>query len=351
MPRDQLRAMCAIEACRTPALGGHVWRCPQCGKERWSFHSCGNRHCPACGQDDAQEWLRRQETLRLPVTYHLCTFTVPEELRRVIRSHPREGLALLFATSSSTLRDLCANPKWLGAQPGVTGVLHTWTRALLYHPHVHYLVTGGGLASDGSWREAAPSFLVPVQALSPVFRARFRDALRKQLPDEFALIPKKVWQREWVVHSQPVGQGEQALCYLARYIYRVALVDSAILAHDERSVTFRYRDSDTGQPRCVTLSPEEFIRRFLQHVLPAGFQKVRYYGLHHSTHRQRLTLARAALYFHQQRPLPPPPPPPPGPPPMLCPVCHTPMENIAPLPPSRPEKPFPVEPPIRGPPI
>jgi hypothetical protein len=211
MPHDQLRAMRAIEACRTPALGGHVWRCPQCGKERWSFHSCGNRHCPTCGQDDAQEWLRRQEALRLPVTYHLCTFTVPEELRGVIRSHPREGLAILFAASSSTLLDLCANPKWLGAQPGATGVLHTWTRAQVYHPHIHYLITGGGLAPEDSWREADPEFLVPVTALSPVFRARFRDALRKRLPDMFALIPKKVWRRDWVVHSKPVGNGGAGL--------------------------------------------------------------------------------------------------------------------------------------------
>ena len=252
------------------------------------------------------------------MTYHLCTFTVPEELRGAIRSHPREGLAILFAASSSTLRDLCGNPKWFGAQPGATGVLHTWTRALLYHPHVHYLVTGGGLASDGAWREADPQFLVPVTALSPVFRARFRDALRKRLPEAFTLIPKKVWRRDWVVHSKPVGNGEPALRYLSRYIYRVALVDSAILAHDEYRVTFRYRDSETGKSRKMTLPVMEFIRRFLQHVLPSGFVKIRHYGLHHPSRRKTLALVRAALCVRQNIPLPVLPPPP-EPKPCRCP--------------------------------
>lgn len=333
MPQDQLRAMRDIERCRTPALGGHRWRCPHCGENRFSFHSCGNRHCPACGHDDAREWLRRQEALRLPVTYHLCTFTVPEELRAAIRSHPREGLTILFSASSSTLLDLCANPKWFGAKPGVTGILHTWTRAQIYHPHVHYLVTGGGLAPDGSWREADHSFLVPVWALSPVFRARVRDALRKRLPDVFAALPSEVWRRDWVVHSQSVGNGENTLRYLARYIYRVALADSAILAADAQTVTFRYRDSDTGKTKKMTLPVMEFIRRFLQHVLPSGFVKVRYYGLHHPARRAALTLARAALCVRKNIPLPVLPPPP-EPKPCLCPQCSTPMmclERIRPV--------------------
>lgn len=324
MPRDQIRAMRAIERCRTAELGGQHWRCSQCGTERWSFHSCGNRSCPACGHDDAREWLRRQEALRLPVTYHLCTFTVPEELRMAIRSHPREGLAILFASSSSTLLDLCANPEWFGARPGVTGVLHTNTRALVYHPHVHYLVTGGGVAPDGSWREAQNKFLVPVRALSGVYRARFRDALRKKLPDVFASIPEKVWRSDWVVHSKPVGSGELALRYLSRYIYRTALADSAILAHDEHTVTFRYRDSETGKSRKMTLPVMEFIRRFLQHVLPSGLVKVRHYGLHHPRQRATLKLVRAALCLRRNLPLPVSPPPP-EPKPCLCPKCSAPM--------------------------
>lgn len=217
----------------------------------------------------------------MPAGYHLCTFTVPEELRAAIRSHPREGLAILFAASSSALLDACANPKWFGARPGATGVLHTNTRALIYHPHVHYVVTGGGLASDGTWRKAGARFLVPVRVLSALFRARFRDALRQRLPEVFAALPPAVWRRDWVVHSKAVGDGKNVLRYLSRYLYRVALADSAILAHDAQTVAFRYRDSATHKTRKMVLPVVEFIRRFLQHVLPSGFVKVRHYGLHH----------------------------------------------------------------------
>ncbi len=331
MPSDQLKAMRAIETCRTAALGGQRFVCPRCGQERGSFHSCGNRHCPACGNDDAHEWLRRQEALLLPAGYHLCTFTVPEELRMAIRSHPREGLAILFATSSSTLLDTCANPKWFGARPGVTGVLHTNTRALVYHPHVHYMVTGGGLAPDGTWRPADSKFLVPVRALSKLFRARFRAALRQRLPEVFATVPQKVWRRDWVVHSKPVGDGKPVLCYLSRDLYRVALSDAAILAHDAQTVTFRYRDSATHKTRKLTLPVLEFIRRFLQHVLPSGFVKVRHYGLHHPKRRAALSLARAALCLRLGIPLPVIPPPP-EPKPCLCPRCAAPMVLVERIP-------------------
>lgn len=182
MPQDQLRAMRDIEQCRTPRRGGHVWRCPKCGERRFSFHSCGNRHCPACGGDDAHRWLVRQQALQLPVTYHLSTFTVPEALRAVIRSHPREGLALLFHASSTTLLDLCAGPRGFGGTPGLTGVLHTWTRLYLYHPHVHYLVTGGAsrptdlgmsLITDSlcrSWRSPGSSARASATACAGVCR-------------------------------------------------------------------------------------------------------------------------------------------------------------------------------------
>ncbi len=334
MPSDQLRAMRAIERCRTAALGGQRWRCPQCGQERGAYHSCGNRHCPACGNDDAREWLRRQEALLLPAGYHLCTFTVPKELRAAIRSHPREGLAILFAASSSTLLDACANPKWFGARPGVTGVLHTNTRALIYHPHVHYVVTGGGLAPDGTWRKAGAGFLVPVRGLSALFRARFRDALRQRLPEVFATIPPSVWRRDWVVHSKAVGDGKNVLRYLSRYLYRVALADSAILAHDAQTVAFHYRDSATHKTRKMALPVMEFIRRFLQHVLPSGFVKVRHYGLHHPSRRAALSLARAMLCLRLGVPVPVVPPPPP-PKLCLCPRCAAPMILIERIPRSR----------------
>lgn len=335
MPQDQRRAVRDIANCRTPAMGGHRWLCPECAEERFSFHSCGNRHCPACGGDDAKLWLDRQQALLLPVTYHLCTVTVPEPLRRPIRSHPRELLPLLFRSSASSLLDLCANPKWFGAVPGVTAVLHTWTRAYEYHPHIHYLVTGGGIAADGSWREPDQQFLVPVWALSNLIRARFRDGLRARLPAVLASVPRSVWTQDWVTHCKPVGSGEHTLRYLARYIHRVALSNNALLAADDQNVAFRYRRSEDGQWRTCSLSPQEFLRRFLQHVLPKGFVKVRYYGLHHQSHRADLPLLRAAICLHSGRPVPDlPASSPSASAPCLCPRCRTPMrcaERLAPV--------------------
>lgn len=338
MSVDQLRALRDIAACRTPVMGGQRWLCPRCGEHHLAYHSCGNRHCPACGADDAHAWRDRQQDLLLPVPYHLATFTVPDSLRRTIRAHPRELLALLFRTTSSTLLDLCANPRWLGATPGVTAVLHTWTRQLEYHPHVHFLVTGGGLAPDGSWREPDSGFLVPVHALSKVFRARFRDGLHERFPKLFAALPAKTWTHDWVVHSEPVGSGEQALRYLSRYLYRVAIANPAILRADDQSVTFRYRDSTDRRARTCTLAPQEFLRRFLQHVLPKGFVKARAFGLHHPSKRGALTLVRLSLYWRQGHQ---PPPAPSLTRPVIikkvtaCPRCTAPMlavQRLAPLP-------------------
>ena len=348
MSADQLRALRDIADCRTPALGGQRWCCPQCGEQFFAFHSCGNRHCPACGADDARLWLDRQQALLLPVSYHLCTFTVPEALRRLIRSHPRELLALLFRAASSTLLDLCANPQWFGATPGVTAVLHTWTRQLIYHPHIHFLVTGGGLDPSGAWRQPDGNFLVPVQALSKVFRARFRDALGEHHPPWHAAVAKSVWRAAWVVHSEPVGSGEAALRYLSRYLYRVALSSTAILRAQDRSITFRHRDAGDRRWRTCTLAPQEFLRRFLQHVLPKGFVKARYFGLHHPARRADLALVRAALALHAGQPLPAPAPSAAAALPLkayICRRCRTPMQCVEWI------KPQPLlNPLIRGPP-
>ena len=297
MSADQLRAMRDIEACHTPAAGEALWRCPGCGKRHFTFLGCGNRHCPACGATRAGQWLHKHSALLLPATtYHLVGFTVPEGLRRTIRSHPRELLELLMQTSASTLMDVCANPRWLGATPGLTAVLHTWTRQLEYHPHVHFIATGGGLDPQGRWIEAQPKFLVPVHALSSVFRARFRDALRQQYPDIFARLKPAVWkQHRWVVHSKPVGAGHTTLAYLARYVYRVAISERAILSHSADCITVRYRKSGSNKSRTMRLAPMEFTRRFLQHVLPKGFRKIRYFGLHHSSKRPVLKSLRAAM--------------------------------------------------------
>jgi hypothetical protein len=345
MSVDQLRALRDIAACRTPAMGGQLWLCPQCGEQHFAFHSCGNRHCPACGADDAHAWCDRQQDLLLPVTYHMVTFTVPEALRRPIRSHPRELLALLFRATSTTLLDVCANPRWFGAVPGITAVLHTWTRQLEYHPHIHLLVTGGGLAPDGSWREPDAGFLVPVHALSAVFRTRFRTLLEKRHPEIFATIPTQLWKSDWVVHSKPVGSGDKALRYLARYLYRVAIANTAIVQADDHSIRFRFRDSEHQRQHSCTLKPAEFLRRFLQHVLPKGFVKVRYFGLHHPAKRQTLTLTRLMLHLRLRCDPPPPKPAPVPKPPICCPRCTLPMNCVQNLRPSRSPTPS-----ARGPP-
>jgi len=321
MPTDHRRVLRDVARCRTAEAGGQLWHCTQCGHEHTAAHSCGNRHCPTCGGDDARAWLNRQLDLRLPVSYFLVTPTVPQVLRCVIRSHPRTLLPLLFHSSSSTLLDLCRNPEWFGATPGITGMLHTWARNQIYHPHIHYLVTGGGIDPTGAWRKPAHGFLVPGHALSKVFRARFMAGLKHHHPDIAATLPASIWKTDWVVHVKHVGNGENTLKYLARYIYRVGLTDSSILHHDDKTVTFRYRESDTGRSRKITLPVMDFLARFLQHVLPKGFVKVRYYGLHHPAHREALGLVRAQLHLLLGLALAVKTPSPPKPVPM-CPVCH-----------------------------
>lgn len=328
MSLDQLRTMEAIGKCHTPDAGSALWRCPDCGHGHFTYQGCGNRHCPSCGRTSAAEWLQKQCALLLPgVTYHLVTFTVAEALRRPIRSHPRELLELLMRTASATLLDLCKNPKWCGGVPGVTGILHTWTRQGEYHPHVHFIVTGGGLDEKGLWRNAHPKYLVPVEALSEVFRARMRDALKGLHPAVFAEIKPSVWKwkKKWVVHSKPVGSGEPAYRYLARYVYQVFLSERAILQHSATCITVRYRKSGETKVRTMRLVPMEFLRRFLQHVLPSRFCKVRHYGLHHSSKRETIKRLQAAMSIALGRELAEPPPLPPVDP-IICPKCSEVME-------------------------
>jgi hypothetical protein len=224
----------------------------------------------------------------------MLTFTLPAPLRLVARSHQAPLYDLLFRTSASATQHLAADPRFIGGQLGLVGVLHTWGRTLTYHPHVHYLIPAGGLADDGqTWRPARDDFLVPVKALSGIFRARFRDALRST--ELFDLVPATVWEQDWVVHCKAVGNGETAFKYLAPYIFRVAISNSRLLKIENEQVTFRYRASDSGQTKLCTLAVEEFIHRFLQHVLPKGFVKVRYYGFLSVSQRARLTTLRQQL--------------------------------------------------------
>jgi hypothetical protein len=289
------QAMRAIERCRTPVLGGHIYTCDACGETQYLYHSCRNRHCPKCQNDKAYHWLEKQHHMLLPVPYFLLTFTLPGELRPIARSNQRLVYDLLFRASAGAIQSLAQDGRFVGGQVGMVGVLHTWGRNLAYHPHVHYLIPGGAMTADGSWRPSRKNFFLPVKALSRIVRARFRDALRKTDPACFAQVSPAVWQKDWVVHCQPVGNGQHALKYLAPYIFRVAIGNKRILKLADGKVTFRYRTTDTGKLRNCTLHAQEFIRRFLQHVLPRGFVKVRYYGFLSSGLRPRLAALHRQL--------------------------------------------------------
>jgi hypothetical protein len=295
---SQHAALHAIEACRTEALGGHLYICPACGSKRYSYHSCRNRHCPRCQQDAAQTWLSRQQALLLPLPYFLVTFTLPSELRDVAYRHQRIVYNLLFRASAAALMELAHDPRFLGAQIGLLGVLQTWTRDLRYHPHVHYLVPGGGLAADGrTWVTAKADFLVHVKPLAALFRAKLRAALRQTAL--WSEIPTAAWQQPWVVDCRPVGTARAALRYLAPYIFRVALSNNRIVRVADGRVTFRYSIGGSGQTAYCTLPVQEFLRRFLQHILPKGFVKVRYYGLFRVGNRRSLARLRSQLHLLQ----------------------------------------------------
>jgi hypothetical protein len=239
---SQHAALLSIEQCRTEALGGQVYTCTACGTRRYSYHSCRNRHCPQCQQDATQTWLSRQQDLLLPVPYFLVTFTLPSELRDLAYRHQRTLYNLLFRASAAALMQLAHDPRFLGAQIGLLGVLQTWTRDLRYHPHVHYLVPGGGLADDGrTWVSAKANFLVHIKPLAALFRAKLRAALRQTA--FWSEIPAAAWQQPWVVDCRPVGTARAALKYLAPYIFRVALSNNRIVRVANDQVTFRYTES------------------------------------------------------------------------------------------------------------
>lgn len=339
MPARHRQVMADIEQCRTERFGGHVFYCDTCAETRYSYHSCKNRHCPKCQNETAEQWLLKQQTLLLPVLHFLVTFTLPAELRQVARSHPKTVYNLLFRVSAAALQQLAADPRFVGGQIGMVGVLHTWTRDLNYHPHIHYLVPAGALAADGQqWLPSRAAFLVHVRPLSILFRAKFRDELKKT--PWFAEIPPETWTKPWVVHCKAVGSGQAALKYLAPYVFRVALSNNRLVKIADDQVTFRYKDSETGKTRYCTLAAEEFIRRFLQHVLPKGLVKVRYYGLFSPGHRVRLTQARQLLGAQVMAPPSLDPPPQsettteiaslviPQEPILCCPTCGRPMRLL-----------------------
>jgi len=296
MPSRQREVLQRLLACRTPALGGALHHCPQCDHRHFSYHSCNDRHCPQCGGQDTQQWLIDNAALLLPVNHFLVTFTVPEALRRWIRSHPAIAYELLLRASSQALQDLAKNPKRLGATLGLLGVLHTWTRTLEYHPHVHFLVPGGGLSLDQrQWISSRPKFLLPVKALSDRCRTLFAEALQKRMPEALADLPAKVWTQRWVVHSAAVGSGQKALSYLSRYVFKTATGNRHLQLLPNGRLRWPFRQSATGAWRHIELQPFEFLRRFLQHVLPASFHRVRRFGWWHPGARAKLKRVRALL--------------------------------------------------------
>ena len=294
---SQKRALEAILQCRTAALGGQVFVCDVCAASHYSYHSCGNRNCPKCHGQQTEEWLEVQRARLLPCPYYLLTFTLPAELRPVARSQQKLVYDVLMKSAAAAVQKLCADPRWLGAQPALLGVLHTWTRALLYHPHAHFLVSAGGLTADGQkWMNVKhPRFFLPVSALSRIFQGKVRAGLRTA--GLLAGIPAAVWSKakKWVVHAQPAGEGEKVLEYLGRYVFRVAITHSRLESLRHGEVTFRYRDNRTQQLKRVTLSAADFLQRFLQHVLPKGLPKVRHFGLDGSACGARRQTALALL--------------------------------------------------------
>jgi hypothetical protein len=313
----QLKVMSAIEQCRTAALGGHIEACEECGHWRIAFNSCRNRHCPKCQGSAARTWLAEREADLLPVGYFHVVFTLPAEIAAIAWQNKALLYDLLFRTASETMLTIAADAKHLGARIGITAVLHTWGSAMTHHPHVHMIVPGGGISSDGTrWISSRPAFLLPVRVLSKLFRRLFLNRLvamheagRLAFYGAMAsLIDHQAFHRylapvrkaRWIVYAKPPFAGPEAvLAYLSRYTHRVAISNSRLLAFNGTSVTFRYKDyrrRGAERQQVMTLAADEFIRRFLLHVLPRGFHRIRHYGLLSSaTHRTNIARARELL--------------------------------------------------------
>ena len=318
---SQQQALCDLARCRTAALGGHVWHCRDCGRDRIAYNSCRNRHCPQCQALARARWLDREAQSLLPVEYFHVVFTLPAEVAELALANRTTLYELLFEAASATLREVAANPKRLGAAIGVLMVLHTWGQNLHHHPHVHCVVTGGGLSCDAKgrgeakpkWVSCRPGFFLPVRVLSRVFRGKYLDGLRRLFAERRLVLPEPAafaawlatqYRRDWVVYAKPpFGGPEQVLKYLARYTHRVAISNSRIVDVADGRVTFRYKDyADDHRAKTMTLSGVEFLRRFVQHVLPKGFVKVRHYGLlANRTRDEHLAVCRRLLAIETLR--------------------------------------------------
>jgi hypothetical protein len=304
----QHAVLSTLGRCHTAALGGHLYRCDECGAERPAYNSCGNRHCPSCLGHKSAAWLEEREAELLPVPYFHVVFTVPAEVAALALGNKKVVYSILFRAASETLLEVAANPEHLGAAIGFLAILHTWTQTLLHHPHIHCIIPGGGISPDGTqWIMSREDFFLPIRVLSRLFRGKFLAYLAEAAhdgtlrfagvtaplatPDGFASFLQEQRSKEWVVYAKPpFGSPEQVLKYLARYTHRVAISDRRIVDIQDAGVTFRYRDNTRGQ-QVMTLDGVEFLRRFLLHVLPTGFVRIRYFGLFANCHRAK-NLAR-----------------------------------------------------------
>lgn len=313
MPVNHLKALDDISNCRTLALGGHLDRCDYCGYTHLFYHSCYNRSCPKCQGIHSLKWLEKRETEVLPVNYFHVVFTIPKEIHAIVRSNPTELLDVLIKAAAYSLIKIMADPKYGGGQPGLLCILHTWTRIMGYHPHVHCLVPAVVVTNTNAhnahnahqlqWRIIEKKFLVPVKALSDIFRAKFVKMARKKLltPKNYQ-FPQSIWKKRWVVFCKPSIQkrkpGQKVihlLQYLSRYVHRIAITNSRILSDNNSNISFKYQECNQGKWKKLTLSAMEFMRRFLQHVLPVGFHKIRYYGFLSPSRRDIFRLLKVAL--------------------------------------------------------
>ncbi len=313
LPVQQLRLMQAVETCRTAALGGHVERCSHCQHQRISYNSCRNRHCPKCQNLERNRWLEHRQAELLPVPYFHTVFTIPSQLNALALRNKAVVYGILFQASAQALLTIAADPRHLGARIGFFSILHTWGQNLLLHPHVHCVVTGGGLSPDGErWISCRPGFFLSVRVLSRLFRRLFLEALRRafdkgQLQQAGDLCPllARLSKREWVVYAKPpFGGPAQVLDYLGRYTHRVAISNNRLLGMDGEQVKFRYKNyraQHKDRHRTMTLEAGEFIRRFLLHTIPPGFQRIRHYGLLASRQKQA-NLARCRQLLTGARP-------------------------------------------------
>lgn len=292
----QLKAMHAIERCRTASLGGHVDACQQCGTVLVSYNSCRNRHCPKCQAIARERWLQARKEELLPVTYFHVVFTLPHELNVVMQCNETLGYHLLFKSAAQSVKELCEDEKYLGATTGMMAILHTWGQNLMYHPHIHCIIPAGGLSKEGDWKQSKNDFFLPVKVVSRLFRGKFLSLLTHYHAQRklkfygsatslsevlvFKALMRKLYAQQWVVYAKkPFGGPEQVLSYLGRYTHRVALANHRLIKMEDDQVYFRWKDyKQQGQQKVMKLNAKEFMRRFLMHILPSGFCKIRYFG-------------------------------------------------------------------------